>query len=162
MSGRVDVTCEVPLEKELPEVYWQFRPRRWWKTLITFGYTGTIGTLVVRIITRRSNHDMGFNREYSWHNNWEYNLLALMLLSFGVWAAFTDRDWPVWKRILWIFALLILQFLMKFIPFGIITGILTMGMVSPSVISAMILVLWAMRRSTYFVESVVAPPQPER
>jgi|APCry1669189204_1035204.scaffolds.fasta_scaffold111894_1 hypothetical protein len=162
MSAIDDVTSESHMEGELPEEYWQFRPERWWKALLAFGCSGTVGTLIVRIITMRSNPEMEFNREYYWYNNWEYNFLALMIISFGVWAAFTDREWPVWKRIVWIFTLLILQFLMKFIPFGIVTGILTMGIVSPSVISAMILVFWAMRRSTYFVESVVEPAQPER
>lgn len=158
-----DVTREVTLDKEQPVVYWQFKPQRWWKTMIAFGYTGAAGTIIVRLITQKlgMEFDMEFDREYRWATNWEYNFLAFMLLCFGVWATFTEREWPVWKRVIWIFGLLILQFLMKYIPFGIITGILTRGTVSPYVIGTMIPLLWAMSRSTYFVEQVVKPPQSE-
>lgn len=84
--------------------------------------------------------------------NWEYNFIVIMLLSLAIRTTFTDRDWPVWKRIMWIFGLWILHGFMQFTPFGIITGLLTGGIVSNAVISTLILVLWVMRRSTLFVE----------
>jgi hypothetical protein len=130
----------IPEQQHAAAVSWQWRSGRWKIALGAFAIIGIVGGNAIRYGTEAYK--------------WEYNFIVILLLAFAIGAAFTDRDWPVWKRIMWIFGLWILHGFMQFIPFGMITGILTMGMVSNATVSALILVLWAMRRSTFFVEPV--------
>ena len=130
----------IPEQQHAAAVSWQWRSGRWKIALGAFAIIGIVGGNAIRYGTQAYN--------------WEYNFIVILLLAFAIGAAFTDRDWPVWKRIMWIFGLWILHGFMQFIPFGIITGLLTGGLVSNAAISALILVVWAMRRSTFFVEPV--------
>lgn len=125
-----------------PDIEWQWRPRRWKIALASFAIIGIMGGNAIRYGLETSK--------------WEYNFIVILLLAAAVGAACTDRGWPAWKRILWIFGLWFLHGLMQYIPFGIVTGLLTRGLISNAVLTALILLVWVMWRSTFFVEPVMA------
>lgn len=129
------------LKDENTDIEWQWRPRRWKVALASFAIIGIVGGNAIRYGLEAFN--------------WEYNFIVILLLAAAVGAAFTDRDWPVSKRILWIFGLWFLHGAMQYIPLGIVTGLLTRGLISNAVLTALILLVWVMWRSTFFVEPVI-------
>jgi len=124
------------------ETVWQWRSKRWKNALIILAVILVAGSLVIRFSADDSQ-------------DWNYNFNVTVLILFAIWTVFYEREWPVWKRVLWIPGLWLAHGFI-FILVGIITGRLGLGSVFDATIVTLILVTLTMRRSTYFVEP--APP----
>jgi hypothetical protein len=100
----------------MPEVpsqrIWQWRPRRWKVALIIMAIVLVAGSAIIPFLPE----------EYNGNSDVIYNFNFVVLLLFAIWTVFSEREWPIWKRILWIFGLWLAHGFMQFIPFGIITG----------------------------------------
>jgi len=80
-----------------------------------------------------------------------------MLLIFAIWAACTDRDWSVLKRIFWVIGVWIIHAFLT-IPAGLIATLISKPHLverTTSLLAAFPLIIWAMRRSKFFVEPLV-------
>lgn len=124
------------------EIVWQWRPKRWFIALYLLTLFLIIGSKAIFKLPGVHPGDAHL----------VYNLNLVVLLLFAIFAAFSEREWPVWKRVLWILALWIVHGLMQLIPFGIIAGKLTNGVVANPTIVSLILIIFVMRRSRFFVE----------
>ena len=119
------------------ETVWQWRSKRWKNALIILAVILVAGSLVIRFSADDSQ-------------DWNYNFNVTVLILFAIWTVFYEREWPVWKRVLWIPGLWLANGFI-FILVGIITGRLGLGSVFDATIVTLILVTLTMRRSTYFV-----------
>lgn len=122
---------------------WKWKPKRWWLGLIAFWFISTVGAGIIARSGGVYSNESGF--------------IILTMLIFAVWAACTDRGWGIPLRIFWVIGIWIIHaFLM--IPAIFIAAITS----SPphlvertvSLLAAFPLVIWAMRRSKFFVEPV--------
>lgn len=149
---RYHLSLEKVNSSALPEApserLWQWRPKRWKVFLIIMSIILVLGSAIIRFSA--GDPQTWGNDKLNYH--WIYNFNAIVLLLFAVWVAFSEREWPVWKRILWIIGLWFAQAFMQFIPFGIITFWLMGGAISNISIVTIILIFFTMRRSTFFVE----------
>ena len=129
----------------MPEVpsqrIWQWRPRRWKVALIIMAIVLVAGSAIIPFLPE----------EYNGNSDVIYNFNFVVLLLFAIWTVFSEREWPIWKRILWIFGLWLAHGFMQFIPFGIITGPVG-NYLNNALIASIILAIFTMRRSTFFVE----------
>ena len=124
------------------EISWQWRAKRWFIALYLLTIFLIIGSKALFSLPGVHPGDA--------HLVYNFNLVVLLL--FAIFAAFSEREWPVWKRVLWIIALWIVHGLMQIIPFGIITGRLTKDVVTNPTVVSIILMFFVMRRSRVFVE----------
>lgn len=132
-------------QSSLPKVssqrIWQWRPKRWRVAVVIMAIILVVGSAIIRFLPE----------EYKGDSDVIYNFNIVALLLFAVWAAFSEREWPIWKRILWIIGLWLAHGFIQLIPFGIITG--PMGvLVNNASIASIILAFFTMRRSNFFVE----------
>jgi len=124
------------------EIAWQWRPKRWLIVLYLLTLFLIIGSKVIFSLLGVHPGDAHL----------VYNFNVVVLLLFAIFAAFSEREWQVWKRVLWIIAMWIVHGLMQIIPFSIIAGKLTKGVVANPTIVSLILIIFVMRRSRFFVE----------
>ena len=124
------------------EISWQWRAKRWFIALYLLTIFLIIGSKALFSLPGVHPGDA--------HLVYNFNLVVLLLCA--IFAAFSEREWPVWKRVLWIIALWIVHGIMQLIPFGIIAGKLTNGVVANPTIVSLILIIFVMRRSRVFVE----------
>lgn len=124
------------------EIAWQWRPKRWFIASYLLTLFLIIGSKAIFKLPGVHPGD----------DHLVYNFNLVVLLLFAIFAAFSEREWPVWKRVLWIIGLWIVHGIMQLIPFGIITGKLTNGVVSNPTVVSIILIVFVMRRSRVFVE----------
>ncbi len=119
------------------EYYWKWRGKRWSHTTLAFGFIALAGS-----------HILGY---YTESYLWGAGFIVILLFAVGVFSFKTEREWSLKKRILWLCELPIIYYFLQFIPFGMITGLMRIP-VGGDVISAMLLVILTLRRSTWFVE----------
>ena len=138
--------CSLGSTSPSSEIVWQWRPQRWFIALYLLTLFLIIGSKVIFSLPGVHPGDA--------HLVYNFNVVVLLLLA--IFAAFSEREWPVWKRVLWIIALWIVHGLMQIIPFGIIAGKLTNGVVANPTIVSLILIIFVMRRSRVFVKPASA------
>jgi hypothetical protein len=112
--------------EDLKKTRWQWRPRRWIIALIILAVILVAGGAVIRFSDVEPV--------------WMSNFTIIVLILFAVWTVFYEREWPVWKRVLWVIGLWFAVGVMAFLPFALILAAVTM------------------RRSTFFVEQAAKPP----
>jgi capsular polysaccharide biosynthesis protein len=136
--------------------HWQWRPMRWKAALMIMGIVLAAGSAMILFST---GDPMTLGGEPP-DDLLLYNFNVMVFLLFAVWTTFSEREWPVWKRVLWIIGLWLAHGFMQIIPFGNIMDRLTGGLVTNPTTVAIILTCFAMRRSTFFVE--LAPPDAKK
>lgn len=129
---------------------------RWKAALIIMGIFLTVGSLIILFSTGEPFTFAGKPPDYLLL----YNFNVIVFLLFAIWTAFSDREWPVWIRILWIIGLWLAHGFMQILPFGNIVDRLAGGFITNPTTVAIILACFAMRRSTFFVEP--APPDAKK
>jgi hypothetical protein len=128
-------------ENKKTKTYWKWKPNRWWLGLIVFCFISIIGA---GVIARIYGQESGFT--------------IMTMMIFAIWAACTDRGWSIPIRIVWIFGIWIIHTLLSLpiafmlLPFAHSVGphLVDRGI---SLFAALPLVVWAMSRSKYFIES---------
>lgn len=129
--------------EESNKTNWKWKPKRLWLGLILFWLISTVGA---GIIVRSGNSDgqaSGF--------------IVLTMLIFAIFAACTDRSWKIYIRILWVIGVWIIHAFL-IIPAGFIAAFISGPHLldrAASLFAALPLVIWAMRRSKFFVEPIV-------
>ena len=122
---------------------WKWKPKRWLIWLISFWFISTIGAGIIARTGGSYEEESGF--------------IIIIMLIFAIWAAFTDRDWSISRRIFWVIAVWIIHgFLL--VPMGIIAVLISKPHLverTTSLLAAVPLVIWAMQRSRFFVEIIV-------
>lgn len=128
---------------------WKWKPVRWWVALIAFWLISTIGAGIVARIYGSYEGDNGF--------------IILVMLIFACLSAFTDRSWSIPIRIVWVVGIWFIHGLLS-APIAFTIGML-MYSVRPelanrgvSLLAAFPLVIWALRRSKFFVEPGLRKP----
>lgn len=126
---------------------WRWKPYRWWVALILFWFCCTIGTAVFG----------------DGSASWESGFSIFLLLVLAVWAVSTERTWGVAVRIITVPAVWVVHALLSapaaFLAYFFVEQGLQKRMTS--LIAAIPIVFWLMRRSTFFVQSVPFPPSPQ-
>lgn len=131
--------------KESNKTNWKWKPKRWWLGLILFWFISTGGAGIIA----RSG---GFYSET--HAG---GFIGLIMLIFAIFAACTDRNWSIPKRIFWVIGIYIMYFLLE-IPACLIAGLISKPHLverTTSLLACIPLVIWVMRRSKFFVEPTV-------
>ena len=124
------------------EIAWQWRPKRWIVTLIIVTIILVVGTMTIQFLPT----------EYKGESDLIYNFNVAVLLLFALWSVFSEREWPIWKRVLWIIALwLVHGFMQLVLPIALIGPI--KELFNSASVASLILIVFAMRRSNFFVES---------
>jgi hypothetical protein len=118
--------------KEKINVKWKWRPKRWWIGLARSGIS----------------------------NEGEKGFIILLMLIFATVAAINDRAWKIYIRVIWVIGLWVIHAILSF-PIAFIIGplfiyadrlyLLDRAVV---IIAAFPLIIWAMRRSKYFVTPI--------
>ena len=125
------------------KVSWKWKPKRWWLALIVFWLFSTIGAGILARLGQPEGAGTGF-------------IIAIMMV-FLIWCAIKDRSWKVPVRILYVIVAWIIHAILA-LPIGlaIIKGSIP---VAPhlagrliALLAAFPIVIWAMRRSTFFVK----------
>lgn len=122
------------------KAYWKWKPKRWWIGLIIFWLVSTIGAGVIARAGGILSIESGF--------------IIMIMLIFSIFAAFTDRGWKIPIRILWVIGVWIIHAFLV-IPAGLIAVLISkphLAERAASLLAAFPLVIWAMRRSKFFVE----------
>jgi hypothetical protein len=117
MSNNIN---EVAAGTEPVKTLWQWRSNRWIIALIILAAILIAGRVVIHFLDGE--------------RLWNANFHIIVLILFAVWTVFYEREWQVWKRVLWVIGLWFAVGVMPSTPFVLI-------------LSAM-----AMRRSIFFVE----------
>lgn len=129
--------------EESNKTNWKWRPKRLWLGLILFWLISTVGA---GIIVRSGNSDSQAS-----------GFIVLTMLIFAIFAACTDRGWSIPKRIFWVIGVWIIHAFL-IIPAGFIAAFISRPHLldrAASLFAAFPLVIWAMRRSKFFVEPIV-------
>jgi len=90
----------------------------------------------------------------------------MTMLIFAIGSACTERCWSIPKRVVWIIAVWIMHALFStaaIIPTGLIANLISKPQLLETLTSflgAFPLVIWAMRRSKFFVEPAVKKDGP--
>ncbi len=118
----------------------KWKPKRWWIALIAFWLISTIGA---GIIARTSGN-------YSMENGF----IILTMLIFAIFAAITDKSWNIYKRIIWVIGIWIIHAFLMILASLIATLISKPHLAerTTSLLAAIPLVIWSMRRSRFFIE----------
>jgi len=114
--------------------------------LIIFWFISTVGAGVIARAGGPAGAESGF--------------IIMTMLIFAIWAACTDRSWSIPIRIVWVIGIWIihaplagvLAFTLGPFVYSVRPHLLERTM---SLFAAIPLVIWAMRRSKFFVERVV-------
>jgi len=133
------------MTEKTDKINWKWRPKRWWIGLILFWLISTVGA---GIIARTGN-----SPTYSQ----ESGFIILVMLIFAIFAVCTDRGWNIAIRIVWVIGVWIIQALLQ-LPASLIAVLISKPHLVErvaSLLAAFPLVIWAMRRSKFFVESIV-------
>ncbi|MBP7232921.1 MAG: hypothetical protein KBA28_13430 [Syntrophaceae bacterium] len=131
---------------------WQWRPMRWKVALIILAIVLTVGSNIIFFATGTPLDKGGKEPDFVL----AYNFNLIIFLLFVAWTAYTDREWPVWKRLLWMIVLWIMHGFMQILPFSIIVDRLTGGFVTNPTTVSILLAFVSMRRSSFFVEPATA------
>lgn len=151
--------CGCSLETYVPtgveRTTWKWKPVRWWVALIAFWLISTIGAGIVVRIYGSYEGDYGF--------------IGLVMLGFACFAAFTDRSWSIPIRIVWVVGIWVMHGLLiaPIAPPIIWLMYYTSGRPElvdrgVSFFAALPLVIWALRRSKFFVELEIAKSKPKK
>jgi len=122
---------------------WKWKPRRWWLGLILFWFISTVGAGIIARSGGSYSTESGF--------------IIFVMLIFAIWAACTDRDWSIPNRIFWVIGIWIMHAFLA-IPAGLIAVLISKPHLverAASLFAAFPLVIWAMRRSKFFVERII-------
>ena len=117
----------------------KWRPKRWWIALIAFWLISTVGAGIIARSGGTYSVESGF--------------IIFIMLLFALFAAFTDKSWNVYKRIIWVIGIWIIHAILL-IPAGLIATLISKPHFverTASLIAAIPLVIWSMRRSKFFV-----------
>ena len=121
---------------------WEWRPVRWWAGLIIFLIISIIVGLILESIKEGAGE----------------GAIVLIMLIYALFAAFTDRSWKIYIRILWVIGVWIMEAILL-IPIiftaGYLLGPLGLANIGIPIFAALPLVIWAMRRSKFFVKPIV-------
>ena len=125
--------------------HWRWKPGRWWIGLMLFWLGINCGAEVFAAA--------GFSPKA------EAALVIAAMMAFIIWSAALDRGWPALYRLFWVIGMWILHAFLC-LPIGLLV-IRTFYPYTPhqserltSLVAAIPMIIWAMRRSTYFVEPV--------
>lgn len=129
--------------RKTDKINWKWKPKRWWIGLIIFWFISTVGAGIIA----RSGNPYTYSQESGF--------IVMIMMIFAIFAACTDRNWSIPKRIFWVIGVWITQAFLQ-IPAFLIAGLCS---AKPhlvdrgvSLLAAFPLVIWAMRRSKFFVE----------
>ena len=144
----------MPRAKNGNQTNWKWRPKRWWMGLTVFWLISTVGAGIIA----RSGGSHGAEGAF----------ITIIMLIFAIWAACNDRSWSVFIRIVWVIGVWIIHALLT-IPMIFTVGLLAYSTGRPHLVDRVIclfaafpLVIWAMRRSKFFVEPVVKEDEKQR
>ena len=129
--------------EESNKTNWKWKPRRWWLGLTLFWFISTVGAGIIARSGGSDSQESGF--------------IIVIMLIFAILAACTDRNWSIPKRILWVIGVWIIHAFL-IIPVGLIAVLISkphLAERTTSLLAAFPLVIWAMRRSKFFVEPIV-------
>lgn len=121
----------------------KWRPKRWWIALIVFWFISTVGAGIIA----------GSGGTYSI----ESGFIVFVMLLFAIFAAFTDKGWNIYKRIIWVIGIWIMHAFLL-IPAGLIARLISKPHLverTASLIAAIPLVIWSMCRSKFFVTQAI-------
>jgi hypothetical protein len=120
---------------------YKFRKKRFWISLIVFLLISIIGGLFLE--AAREGLSGGF--------------IVLIMLIYALFAAFTDRGWKIYIRILWVIGIWIMQAILL-IPViftaGYLLALFGLANLGTPILAALPFVIWAMYRSKFFTELV--------
>ena len=128
---------------------WKWKSKRWWLWVVLFWFVSATGC---GIISRTGGDHAA-----------EGIFVLVLLFIFSIFAAITDREWQPGKRILWAIGIPLMFFAVK-IPMVIVSVLMTytkpeMADRANTLSAAIVLFVWAMWRSKYFVEMKDSPKQ---
>ncbi len=158
-NDKVCRKCGSSLETYVPTdvkgTTWKWRPVRWWVALIAFWLISTIGAGIVARIYGSYEADNGF--------------IILVMLIFACFSAFTDRSWSIPIRIVWVVGIWVIHGLLS-APIALPIVMLwhytsarpELANRGASLFAAFPLVIWALRRSKFFVEPDIAKSKPKK
>jgi hypothetical protein len=118
----------------------RWKPKRWWIALIGFWLISTVGAGIIARTGGTYSMESGF--------------IIFAMLIFTIFAAITDKSWKIYKRIIWVIGIWIIHALL-IIPASFIAAFVSKSYLvdrTTSLFAATPLVVWAMRRSRFFVE----------
>jgi predicted branched-subunit amino acid permease len=113
---------------------WKWKPKRWWIGLIVFWLFSTAGARLFGIEPKTSD---------------QYGFILILTFLAVIFAAITDREYSLPKRILWVIVVPIVYEII-FALGSVIIGHQGFS----AVVKSLIIVACCMRRSKYFVEQV--------
>ena len=150
--------CGSSLETYVPtgveRTTWRWKPVRWWVASIAFWLISIIGAGIVARI----------------HGSYEADgtVVILIMLVFACFAAFSDRSWSIPIRIVWVLGIWLIFAVLSH-PIALIIVPLVDSSPRPeladrvvSLLAAFPLVVWALRRSKFFVELEIGKSQPKK
>lgn len=126
-----------PEENDI-KIKWTWKPRIWWISLIIFWF---VGASLASIISRTTKSIQNYS-----------SFLILLMIIFVIWCETKERKWGILKRVLFVFGMWILESLLV-LPALIIFGFTEGGKIG-NLIACLVVVLIAMRRSTFFVKPI--------
>ena len=130
------------------EINWKWRAKRWWMGLLIFYVVSVFGCgIMVQTGFAPPGKEGGF-------------IIFLMML-FAILAACTDRGWSIPIRIVWVIGVWIIHALLTPIAFPLCFLLPRPELCNRTIylFAAFPLVIWAMRRSRFFVEPVAPKDQ---
>ena len=125
------------------KVIWKWKPKRWWIGLIVFWFVGVSGAGILARLHQHPKADSSF--------------IIFAMMIFVIWCASKDRSWRLPMRILYVVGAWFVEAILT-LPIGLIfikTGFpashhYLVGRII-TLLGALPVILWAMRRSTFFV-----------
>jgi len=140
-----EATLDRPKPRDTKKVKWKWRPKRWWLSLIAFWLISTIGASIAAHSGASSEGETG--------------VIILFMLIFVIWCAVKDRTLKIPARIGYVIGAWVAVQLLQ-VPILLFATIIGLP-ISPhladrfmALISSIVIVTLAMRRSTFFVEPV--------
>lgn len=134
---------------------WKWKPVRWWVALIGFWLISIIGAGIVVRVYGSYEGDSAF--------------IGLVMLIFACFSAFTDRGSSIATRIVWVVGIFVIHSLLSpyvSVPIAIFlyyaSARAELANRGASFLVALPLVIWALRRSKFFVEPRIAKSEPKK